>query len=148
MPKIDPARVKQLKGSLLPEPFRNTATNRIKRALGDAAGLTDFGVNLVRLPPGEWSSQRHWHSHSDEFVYVLQGRLTLVTDAGRETLNAGDCAAFPKAAADGHAFVNTSVADALYLEIGSRHHGDVTEYPDIDLRFDGHRYTRKDGQPY
>ena len=148
MPKIHLDRVKELKGSLLPEPFRNKAKNRVKRHLGDVAGLTDFGVNLVRLPPGEWSSQRHWHSHEDEFVYVLEGRLTLVTDAGEEVLNAGDCAAFPKASREGHNLINKSVADALYLEIGSRHPHDVAEYSDIDLRFAGKTYTRKDGRPY
>ena len=148
MPKIDIDRVVERKGSQYPEPFRNKAKNRTKQRLGEAVGLEDFGVNLVRLPPGEWSSQRHWHSHEDEFVYVLEGAITLVTDAGEEVLHAGDCAAFPKATPDGHNLINKSVADAVYLEIGSRHHKDVTEYPDVDLRFAGQTYTRKDGRPY
>src|SRR5262245_41479200 len=84
MPRIDPEKVAVRKGSGYPEPFRNKSLRRMKRALGDAAGLTQFGVNLVRLPPGEWSSQRHWHSHEDEFIYMLEGEVTLITDDGEE----------------------------------------------------------------
>ena len=148
MPKIDIARVVERKGSLYPEPFRNKAKNRVRQRLGEAAGLSDFGVNLVRLPPGEWSSQRHWHSHEDELVYVLAGEVTMVTDAGEEILRAGDCAAFPKATPDAHNFINRSAAEAVYLEIGSRHDEDVTQYPDIDLHFANHAYSHKNGAPY
>lgn len=148
MPKIDVMAVLERKGSAYPEPFRQKAKGRLKRRLGDAAGLTDFGVNLVRLPPGEWSSQRHWHTHEDEFVFVIEGELTMITNAGEQVLHAGDCAGFPKNTPDGHHFVNKSAAMVVYLEVGSRHADDVCEYPDIDMRLVGARYLRKDGTPY
>ncbi len=94
MPKrIDLSTVKSVTGSGYPPPFHLDCAARIRQRLGDAAGLTDFGVNLMRLPPGTWSSQRHWHAAEDEFVYILEGEVQLVTDAGEETLRAGDCAA-------------------------------------------------------
>lgn len=150
MPKIDPDKIAPRRGSGYPAPFHKMAAGREKRALGAAGGLSDFGVNLTRLPPGEWSSQRHWHSDEDEFVYILEGELTLVDETGRERLKAGDCAAFPKGEANAHHLVNESDAPAVYLEIGSRSSRDVCAYPDIDLhleRRDG-RFTRKDGTPY
>ena len=96
------------------------ARERVRQRLGDAGGLTDFGVNLMHLPPGNWSSQRHWHSHEDEFVYVLEGELTLVEDGGETVLRAGDCAAFPKGTGNGHHLINRSDAMAVYLEVGTR----------------------------
>lgn len=148
--KVDPARVAERKGSGYPAPFHEKSPTRTKRALGDVAGLSDFGVNLTRLPPGEWSSQRHWHSEEDEFVYVLEGELTLITDAGRETIRAGEGAGFPKGAANGHHFINEGRVDAVYLEIGSRSAMDACTYPDIDLHFDSKTdcYSHKDGAPY
>ena len=96
MPKIDLAAVPAHKGSGYPPPFDAPCATRTRRRLGDAGGLTDFGVNLMTLPPGGWSSQRHWHSHEDELVYVLEGEVTLVEDGGETLLRAGDCATFPK----------------------------------------------------
>ena len=96
MPKIDIAAVPERKGSGYPPPFDAPCAERVRQRLGNAGGLTDFGVNLMRLPPGNWSSQRHWHSHEDEFVYVLEGELTLIEDGGETVLRAGDCAAFPR----------------------------------------------------
>lgn len=149
MPKLDCAKVPHRTGSGYPAPFDQSAQGRIKQALGDAGGLTDFGVNLTRLPPGAWSSQRHWHSVEDEFVYVLAGELTLVTDAGEQPLRAGECAAFPKNVADGHHLINRSNAEAVYLEVGTRSHTDACHYPDIDLHLEGAGpFTRKDGAPY
>jgi uncharacterized cupin superfamily protein len=149
MPRIDLTTVPERKGSGYPAPFNQRAVGRIKQALGDAGGLTDFGVNLTQLPPGAWSSQRHWHSLEDEFIYVLSGELTLVTDAGEQILRAGDCAAFPKQVADGHQLINRSSAPASYLEVGSRHDADVCTYPDVDLKLDGKRgFVHKDGTPY
>lgn len=150
MPKIDVRTVAEKNGSGYPAPFHEIAAGRIKKALGDAAGLTQYGVNLVRLPPGNWSSQRHWHSEADEFVYVLEGELTLVTDRGREKLRAGDCAGFPAGVADGHCLVNESRADALYLEVGTRSKTDLCSYPDIDLSVSNADdiYRHKDGRPY
>ena len=122
----------------------------MRQALGDAGGLNDFGINLLRLPSGAWSSQRHWHNAEDEFVYVLSGEVTLVADEGEQVLRAGDCAAFPKNQANGHHLINKSTGPAIVLEIGTRSTEDVCEYPDIDMRIDariGH-YTHRDGTPY
>ncbi len=150
MPKIDIPQVPERKGSGYPPLFAAAAGARIKQALGNAGGLTDFGVNFTRLPPGAWSSQRHWHTDEDEFVYMLSGELVLVTDAGEQLLAAHDCAAFPKNSADGHHLVNRGTQLAVYLEIGSRHVRDVCHYPDIDLLWDStvDVYTHKDGTPY
>jgi uncharacterized cupin superfamily protein len=150
MPKIDLAAVPARKGSGYPAPFDAPCAERVRRRLGDAGGLQDFGVNLMHLPAGGWSSQRHWHSHEDEFVYVLEGELTLVEDAGETLLRAGDCAAFPKGSGDGHHLINRSRASAVYLEVGSRSPADLTTCSDIDLMSasaDG-RFVHKDGAPY
>lgn len=148
MPKIDLQQAPRRQGSNYPEPFAENAAGRIKLALGNAGGLADFGVNLTRLPPGAWSSQRHWHSHEDEFVYLLSGELSLVTDAGEQLLRAGDCAAFPKNVPDGHHLINRGTETAVYLEIGTRADEDACTYPDIDLHADERGYTHKDGAPY
>lgn len=148
MPSIDPNQVSPRTGSSYPEPFAQQAAGRSKQALGQAGGLTDFGVNLSRLPPGTWSSQRHWHSHEDEFVYLLSGELILITDDGEQILHAGDCAAFPKNVPNGHHLINRSAEVAVYLEIGTRSEGDVCSYPDIDLRADENGYAHRDGTPY
>ena len=150
MPKIDLDTVPERRGSGYPAPFDAPCAMRIRQRLGDAGGLTDFGVNLMQLPPGNWSSQRHWHSHEDEFVYVLSGEVVLVEDSGETLLRAGDCAAFAKNSGNGHHLVNRSHASATYLEIGSRQSADLTTCSDIDMmssNADG-RFTRKDGTPY
>jgi uncharacterized cupin superfamily protein len=150
MPKIDIAAVPERKGSGYPAPFEAPCAERTRQRLGNAGGLTDFGVNLMRLPPGGWSSQRHWHSHEDEFVHVLQGELILVEDGGETALRAGDSAAFPKNSGDGHHLINRSGAMAVYLEVASRSPDDLTICSDIDMMSaaaDG-RFTRKDGTPY
>src|SRR6266513_3352291 len=108
MPKLDPTSIPQRKGSSYPEPFNKEPANRIRQRLGDAGGLTQFGVNLLRLPPGAWSSQRHWHTGEDEFVYVVSGEVVLVTDAGEEVLRAGDAAGFPAGDTNGHCLQNRS----------------------------------------
>jgi uncharacterized cupin superfamily protein len=150
MPKIDLDAVVKRKGSGYPPAFAGPCATRTRQRLGDAGGLTQFGVNLMRLPPGGWSSQRHWHSHEDEFVYVLEGALVLVEDGGETVLRAGDCAAFPMNSGNGHHMINRGDADAVYLEVGTRHRDDVTTCSDIDMMStnrDG-RFTRKDGTPY
>lgn len=150
MPKIDVAHVPARKGSGYPAKFAAPCANRTRRRLGNAGGLQDFGVNLMTLPPGGWSSQRHWHSHEDEFVYVLQGELVLVEDNSRMLLTAGDCAAFPKNSGNGHHLVNESSSEAVYLEVGSRHPDDLTTCSDIDLMSsnrDG-RFVSRTGEPY
>src|SRR5436190_22989140 len=133
MPKIDLAAVPVRAGSGYPPPFDVPCAGRTRRRLGDAGGLRDFGVNLMTLPPGGWSSQRHWHSDEDEFVYVLEGELTLVEDHAETLLHAGVCAAFPKGTGSGHHLQNRSSAMAVYLEVGSRQPDDLTTCSDIDM---------------
>jgi len=150
MPKIDISAVPERQGSGYPAPFAAPCAARTRRRLGNAGGLEDFGVNLMHLPPGGWSSQRHWHSDEDEFVYVLEGEVTLVEDAGETLLRAGDCAAFPKGTGNGHHLINRSCAAARYLEVGSRNPRDLTTCSDIDMmssNADG-RFVHKDGTPY
>ena len=150
MPKLDLDAIPVLSATTYPAPFAAAVSARLRQRLGDAGGLTQFGVNRVQLPPGCWSSQRHWHSHEDEFVMVLEGEVTLITDAGEEILRAGDCAAFPAGAANGHHLINRSNAMAVCLDIGSRSDADRVVYPDVDLiaeRANG-GYTHVDGTPY
>ena len=150
MPKIDLATVSVRQGSGYPAPFDVPCAARTRRRLGDAGGLRDFGVNLMALPPGGWSSQRHWHSDEDEFVYVLEGELTLIEDDGERLLSAGECAAFPRGTGNGHHLKNNSSAMAVYLEVGSRKPNDLTTCSDIDMmssNVDG-RFVHKDGTPY
>ena len=150
MPKIDLSAVPVRKGTGYPDPFNEPCAGRTRRRLGNAGRLGDFGVNLMTLPPGGWSSQRHWHSHEDEFVYVLEGELTLVEDDGATLLRAGECAAFPKGTRNGHHLKNRSSVIAVYLEVGSRHPDDLTTCSDIDMmssNADG-RFVHKDGSPY
>jgi uncharacterized cupin superfamily protein len=150
--KIDIAALMPVIGSMYPPPFHEPCQTRERKRLGDAAGLSQFGVNLLTLPPGAWSSQRHWHTREDEFIYVLSGEVTLVTDAGEELLLAGDCAGFKGGAANGHSLRNLSHAEATALEIGSRINKDGAFYPDIDLVAPEDEkpatYTRRDGTPY
>jgi uncharacterized cupin superfamily protein len=146
--KIDPAVLAAIVGTLYPPPYDAPCLARERTRLGDAAGLTQFGVNLLRLPPGAWSSQRHYQTESDEFVYVLQGEVTLVTDAGPEILRPGDCAGFKAADPDGHCLRNLSSSDVLVIEIGTRIKTDGAVYSDIDMLAQGGGYTRKDGTPY
>lgn len=154
MPKIDVSRITPVVGSKYPQPFDEPCRTRERRRLGDAAGLTQFGANLIRLPPGAWSSQRHWHALEDELVYVVSGEVWLVTDAGEELLRAGDCAGFKASVRDGHHLQNRSSSDAVLLEIGTRDERDWGEYSDIDMVFRPSRYSgsgvfaRRDGSPY
>jgi len=153
MPKrIDPKDLPAHLGTYYPPPYDEPCRARERRRLGDAAGLTQFGINLLRLKPGVWSSQRHWHLKEDEFVYVLEGEVVLVTDAGEEILKTGDCAGFKANDPDGHHLQNRSDRDVLLLEVGARLEGDGAAYPGIDLVYppDGVPaiYTRLDGTPY
>jgi uncharacterized cupin superfamily protein len=149
--RIDVRAVPVVTGSKYPAPFDAPCATRARQRLGDAASLSDFGVNLLRLPAGAWSSQRHWHSAEDEFVYVLEGEVLLVTNAGEEILRAGDCAGFKAGVEDGHHLLNQSSGDAVVLEIGARKlEEDEGEYSDIDLRFLKGRagFAKKDGTPF
>ena len=149
--KIEIAAAPTVAGSRYPAPYDEACKCRFRRLLGDAAGLTQFGVNLTCLPPGTWSSQRHWHTVEDKFIFVVEGTVVLVTDSGEELLNAGDCAGFKAGSADGHHLQNRSDRDALILEVGSRYpNEDEAFYPDIDLHALKGRadYAHKDGTLY
>jgi len=151
-PWLDPASVTPRTGSIYPKPFDASLEGRAKRALGDPLGLTQFGVNLVTLAPGSWSSQRHWHAEEDEFVYVLEGEVTLVTDAGEQVLGPGMAAGFPAGRPDGHHLINRSDGLVLYLEVGTRAKTEEAQYSDIDMmaRKEAGRlvFMRKNGEPY
>ncbi len=151
-PALDPMTAAPQRGSSYPEPFRAVADRRTKRALGDALGLGNFGVNLTRLEPGAWSSQRHWHSHEDEFLLVLEGELTLVTDEGAQTLGPGMAAGFPAGTENGHHLINRGETVASYLEVGDRKSDDVAHYSDVDLVArsspHGRIFTNRKGEGY
>lgn len=158
MPKIDVDKAPAFKGSSYPKPFDKPCRERTGRRLGVAAGLTQFGVNLVTLKPGAWSSQRHWHEHEDEFVYIISGELVLIEDDGETLLGPGNCVGWKAGVHNGHHLVNRSSADAVFLAIGTRNEEDWGEYPDIDLKFNpglyqsgggpAASYSHKDGTPY
>jgi uncharacterized cupin superfamily protein len=151
-PALDPLAVAPATGSNYPDVFKPRVAGRLKRRLGDALGLKNFGVNLTTLKPGAASALRHWHLTQDEFVYILEGELVLVTDAGEQRLTAGMAAGFRGGKADGHHLVNRSSHDAVYLEVGDRNPGDGAAYPDDDLEAravdGGWQFTHKDGRPY
>lgn len=152
LPAFAAAAIQEIGGTGYPSPYKEKVGGRTKRKLGDAVGLTQFGVNLTMLPPGAYSSMRHWHKTEDEFVYVLSGELTLITDAGEQTLKAGDACGFPAGKPDGHHLINRSQSPATYLEVGTRVNSDAVEYPDIDMKGvndgTGWKFTHKDGRPY
>jgi uncharacterized cupin superfamily protein len=152
-PALDPADVPPRSTSGYPADLAARVLPREKRALGDALGLTRIGVNLTTLMPGKESSMRHYHSHEDEMVFVVEGEVVLRTDAGEQVLVAGQCAGFPAGVTDGHHLVNRSDRAARYLEISNRDPADGAEYPDVDLRYGKDRagravFTRKDGTSY
>ncbi len=151
MKKLDLAAIPQEGGSHYPPPFDAPCQGQTWRRLGRFAGLTAFGVNLARIPPGGWSSQRHWHSHEDEFVFVVEGELVLVTDAGEEVLKPGDCAAFKAGDPNGHHLINRTDRDAVVLEVGnSAPDQDRCVYSDIDMIAEPglETYSHRDGTPY
>jgi uncharacterized cupin superfamily protein len=152
MPKIDISKAQIRTTNIYPEQFKKPVEGRAKMALGDLAGLGQFGVNLTRLPPGVASSLRHWHEQEDEFVYILEGELTLVEDGGETSLRAGDAAGWKAGVANGHMLINKSKNEAVYLEIGTRSPKECAHYPEYDLLYvrdaNGVRVTHRDGKPY
>lgn len=151
MPKIDIDAAPARDGTAYPPPYDAPCLARRRKRLGNAVGLSQFGVNRLVLEPGVWSSQRHWHTAEDEFVWVLEGEVVLIEDEGETLLKAGDCAGFPKGAANGHHIVNRGPARAVLLEVGARNpEADQVTYPDIDLAYVGGEtvYRHKDGTPY
>jgi uncharacterized cupin superfamily protein len=150
MKQLDLSAIAAETGSSYPPPFDQPCLGQSCQRLGRHAGLTRFGVNLTVIEPGAWSSQRHWHSHEDEFVWVVEGELTLVTDAGEEVLRAGQCAAFRRGDPDGHHLVNKSGRPAKVLEIGDSDPLDRCAYSDIDMAAEPGvpGYVHRDGTPY
>jgi len=150
-PAVDPATLEPRTGTIYPEPWRSRVLPREKRQLGNAAGLTRIGINHTVLPPGKESSMRHWHTHEDEFVYILEGEVVLCTDGGEQILRAGHCAGFPANSRDGHQLVNRSAHPAVYLEVSNRDPNDTAYYsePEVDMVWNAPhargRMTRRDG---
>ena len=153
-PALDPQTIEASNRSGYQEPYRSRVLPRSKRRVGDALGLTRIGINYTVLSPGTESSMRHWHTHEDEFVFVLEGEVVLRTEAGEQLLTAGMCAGFPAGVPDGHQLINRSAADAVYLEISNRDSADGAHYtdPDVDLLWSpphaSGRFTRRDGTPF
>jgi uncharacterized cupin superfamily protein len=152
MPKIDIAKIPVDNVTNYPDPFWQPIEGRGRKRLGNAIGLTQFGVNLTTLKPGTWSSQRHWHRNEDEFIYVLQGELVLREDHGETVLKPGDAAGWKAGGRVGHCLINRSDRDAVYIEVGTRTAVETAVYPDIDMRAErdknGSRYLKKTGEPY
>jgi len=148
---IDQSKVPIESGSSYPEPYATEMGNRAWQSLGDAGGLSQFGVRMMIMQPGSKSSLRHWHETEDEFVMVTQGELVLVQDEGETIVRPGDCAAFPAGDTNGHHFINRSDSEARFLVVGTRVARDVCTYSDVDLRVeiegDQDKFTRKDGTP-
>jgi uncharacterized cupin superfamily protein len=152
MPKIDIPKVPVEKATTYPDPYWQVTVGREKQRLGNSIGLNQFGVNLVTLKPGAWSSQRHWHRNEDEFVYVLEGEIILVEDHGEVVLKPGDTAGWKANSRIGHCLINRTKQDARYIEVGTRAPFETAVYPDIDMRAErdknGMRYLKKTGEPH
>jgi uncharacterized cupin superfamily protein len=152
MPKIDIATAELRTTCPYPGKLKDIARGREKCMIGNAAGLTQFGVNITRLKPGAGSSQRHWHEQEDEFIYVLEGEITLIEDGGETLLKRGDAAGWKAGVANGHHLINRTDRDAVYLEVGTRAATERAHYPDVDLAMtrdaNGQRFTHKSGEPY
>ena len=148
MPKVDLSRIEENNRTGYPEPYSNDVAGRWARRLAPALGLEDFGANLVRLEPGAWSSQRHWHQGEDELLVMLEGEAVMVEDDGETILRSGDVAAWPKGVANGHHLINRSDTPCRFFVVGGGAE-QGGEYSDIDMRFtpDG-AYETKDGTPY
>ena len=149
MGKLDLSKAPVRTGTIYPPPYDAEVAGRSSLRLGDAGGLTQFGVNIVILAPGAKSSLRHWHLNEDEFVMVTQGECTMVTDGGPQVMRVGDCAAFPAGVADGHNFINHTGTEARFLVVGTRAKTEMATYSDVDfiVHQDGgvNRFTYRDG---
>jgi uncharacterized cupin superfamily protein len=152
MPKVDIAKVPVKSGTFYPAQFQAECLGRHKQAIGDAAGLTQFGVNITRISPGAASALRHWHEQEDEFIYVLEGELVLVENDGEVVLKPGDAAGFKAGSGNAHRLINRGNRDAVYFEVGTRAKSERVHYPDVDLVMErddkSRRYLHRSGEPY
>ena len=152
MPKVDIAKVPVKSGTFYPAEFQAECRSRHKQAIGEVAGLTQFGVNITRVSPGAASALRHWHENEDEFIYVLEGELVLVENDGEVVLKPGDAAGFKAGSGNAHKLVNRTNRDAVYFEVGTRAKSERVHYPDVDLVMErdenGRRYLHRSGEPY
>lgn len=153
-PALNPLTLEAISKSGYPEPYRSRVLPREKRRVGDALGLKKIGVNRTTLPPGKESSMRHWHTHEDEFIFILEGEVVLRTTGGEQVLTAGSCAGFPAGLDDGHQLINRSDRPAVYLEVSNRDAKDTVYYSDADVDMVANppnapgKLTRRDGTPY
>jgi uncharacterized cupin superfamily protein len=152
MSKVDIAKVPVKSGTFYPAEFQAECQGRHKQALGDAAGLIQFGVNITRISPGAASALRHWHEQEDEFIYMLEGELVLAENGGEVALKAGDAAGFKAGSGNAHRLINRGTLDAVYFEVGTRAKAERVHYPDVDLVMErdekGRRYLHRSGEPY
>ncbi len=152
MPRLDLDQAPVRTGSIYPEPYAGQMAGRSSVRLGDLAGLTQFGVNIVTLQPGAAASLRHWHLNEDEFAMVLEGELILIEDAGETAMHPGDCAAWQAGVANGHRFVNRSAAPARFLIVGTKATTEVATYSDVDMQIHiaggKARFTYHDGSDW
>lgn len=152
MPKIDIKAAPLKTGSIYPEPYNGQMAGRSSVRLGQHAGLTQFGVNIVHLEPGAPASLRHWHLKEDEFAMVLTGELVLVEDAGETVMRPGDCAAWKAGVPDAHRFINRSDAPASFLVVGSKAEAEEATYGDVDMKIHlaggKARFTYHDGSDW
>jgi uncharacterized cupin superfamily protein len=151
MPKIDIRRIPAQQIASYPKEFASVISGREKQRIGDAVGLTQFGVNITRIKPASSSALRHWHEHEDEFIYLLEGELVLCENDGETVLKPGDAAGFKAGSGVAHCLVNRTQHDAVYLEVGTRAETERVHYPDVDFMMErdhsGRRYFRKSGEP-
>ena len=153
-PALDPATLAAEERQPYPAPWDKALAGKFRTVLGDALGLTQFGVGMTRLQPGAVSALRHWHTGEDEFIYIVSGEPTLVCDSGEQQLKAGHVAGFPAGSGDGHRLENRSGSDVVYIEVGTRAHSDRVHYTEDDLvlektvRLPERRFTRRDGTAY
>lgn len=149
---IDKAKCPVKTGSIYPEPYASEMAGRSSLRLGQAAGLRQFGANLVTIEPGGRSSLRHWHRAEDEFVMVTEGELVLVQDEGEYVMGPGDCAGWPAGDRNGHAFLNRTDRPARFLVVGSKAPHEVVTYSDVDFMIETRdgltEYYYRDGSPW
>jgi uncharacterized cupin superfamily protein len=149
---IDQTTCPRKTGSIYPEPYASQMAGRSSLRLGEAAGLTQFGANLVTVEPGARSSLRHWHRDEDEFVLVLEGELVLAQDEGEHAMRPGDCAGWPAGDTNGHCFFNRNDRPARFLVVGGKSRNEVVTYSDEDFAIamqDGKpSFTYRDGTPW